>query len=149
MTIRDLADQLAAELRAQLPVPREECPVNLESYLMERLRYAFGGDPHSELVRETGDFTPAQLQMKRDLLGDKGALAGQVDGTHYKDDPIQHAEFCQRNKLTWCESAATKYLCRHRKKNKVKDVDKAIHYCLILRDIEYPDAPPFAVPTSK
>jgi hypothetical protein len=40
------------------------------------------------------------------------------------------------------EACAMKYLMRHRKKNKVQDVDKAIHYCFLLRKLEYPDAPP-------
>lgn len=75
------------------------------------------------------------------------ALSAQVGGDHYKQDRIQHVEFCQVNGLTWCESAALKYLMRHRKKNKLQDVDKAIHYCMLLRQIEYPEAPPFILPT--
>lgn len=61
----------------------------------------------------------------------------QVGGDHYQT-PIQHAEFCQRNQLTWCEASATKYLCRHRKKNKLQDALKALHYTLMMLDFEYP-----------
>lgn len=72
----------------------------------------------------------------------QNALEKQVGGTHYKDMPIQHAEFCQKNRMTWCESAAIKYLCRHRKKNGRQDVEKAIHYCELLLEIEYPATRP-------
>lgn len=72
-------------------------------------------------------------------------MDAQVGGGHYKDHPIQHVEYCQKNKIPWCESAAIKYLVRHSKKNKVEDVDKAIHYCLLLRALEYPEASPFTL----
>lgn len=67
------------------------------------------------------------------------ALSVQVGGSHYKDFPIQHAEFCQKNKLTWCESAAIKYLCRHKKKDGIKDLRKAKHFIEMLAEMEYPD----------
>lgn len=67
----------------------------------------------------------------------------QVAGDHYKSDPIQHFEFCQRNRIPWCESAAIKYLVRHKKKNGVQDLDKAMHYILLARQVEYPAAAPF------
>lgn len=72
------------------------------------------------------------------------ALEKQVGGTHYKDMPIQHAEFCQRNRIPWCEAAAIKYICRHKKKNGRQDIEKAIHYLELLLELEYPrnEAPP-------
>ena len=82
--------------------------------------------------------TPAQ-PMKNQI---QSALQTQVGGSHYKGMPIQHAEFCQRNRLGWCESAAIKYLCRHGRKNGVEDLKKAIHYIQILIELEYPSPPP-------
>ena len=70
------------------------------------------------------------------------ALARQVGGNHYKGDAIQHVEFCQRNHLTWCESAALKYMVRHRRKNGRQDIEKAIHYLELLLEIEYPVSAP-------
>lgn len=67
------------------------------------------------------------------------ALDSQVDGDHYKGLPIQHAVFCQKNELTWCEAAATKYVCRHKKKEGIKDLRKAIHYIQICAELEYPN----------
>jgi len=69
------------------------------------------------------------------------ALDKQVGGTHYKGDVIQHVEYCQKNKIPWCESAAIKYIVRHRKKNGRQDIEKAIHYLELLLDIEYPKKP--------
>lgn len=86
----------------------------------------------------------AQEQMRRALLTRKShpatALEKQVGGDHYKM-PIQHAEFCQRNRLSWCESAAIKYIVRHQRKGGKQDLLKAIHYLEILIQLEYPEAP--------
>jgi hypothetical protein len=71
-----------------------------------------------------------------------GAMAKQVGGDHYKGDKIQHIEFVHANNIPYPEACAMKYLTRHKKKNGVQDIDKAIHYCLLLRKLDYPDAPP-------
>jgi len=60
-----------------------------------------------------------------------------VAGNHYKDMPIQPAEFCQRNRLNFCESAVIKYVCRHGNKNGVEDIRKAIHFLNLLIEFEY------------
>lgn len=62
----------------------------------------------------------------------------QVGGDHYRKLAIQPVEFCQRNQLGYCESAVIKYVTRHREKNGVEDIDKAIHYLQLLKEIEYP-----------
>jgi hypothetical protein len=66
------------------------------------------------------------------------ALSEQVGGTFYKDMDIQPVEFCQNNKLGFCESSAIKYLCRHKSKNGKQDLGKAIHFIQILIELEYP-----------
>jgi len=65
------------------------------------------------------------------------AFEEQVAGGHYKGYAIQPVEFLQRNQFNYCESAAIKYLCRHREKNGAEDVKKAIHYLELLLEIEY------------
>lgn len=65
------------------------------------------------------------------------AIDTQVGGDHYKNLPIQPVIFCQRNKLSACESSVVKYVCRHRSKNGRKDLEKAIHYLQILIEEEY------------
>lgn len=70
----------------------------------------------------------------------------QVGGSHYKTK-IQHVEFCQVNKVPWCEAAAIKYVVRHRRKNGKEDIEKAIHYVEFVIAIDYardesrPEAP--------
>lgn len=63
----------------------------------------------------------------------------QISGSHYKNYNMQPVEFCQRNKLNYCESAVIKYVCRHKDKNGKEDILKAIHYLELLLEIEYAD----------
>lgn len=69
------------------------------------------------------------------------ALDKQVGGNHYKHFAIQPAEYCQRNNLNSLESTVIKYVSRHRFKNGVEDIDKAIHCLELLKEIDYPIAP--------
>lgn len=65
------------------------------------------------------------------------ALDTQVGGSHYKSMPIQPAEFAERNKLTACEFAVVKYICRHRSKGGRLDLQKARHFIDILEELTY------------
>lgn len=65
----------------------------------------------------------------------------QVAGTHYKDLPIQPVDYCQLNKLGFCESCVIKYVSRHRAKNGAEDIRKAIHFLELLLEIEYERKP--------
>lgn len=67
------------------------------------------------------------------------SLSTQVGGDHYRGLPIQPTEFCQRNRLGWCEANVVKYVSRHKCKNGRQDIEKAIHYLQILLEIEYPE----------
>ena len=61
----------------------------------------------------------------------------QIGGDHYKTMAIQPSEFIHKNRLSWCEGNAIKYICRHAQKNGVQDIDKAIHYLELLKEWEY------------
>lgn len=61
----------------------------------------------------------------------------QVAGTHYKQLTIQPVDYCQLNKLGFCESCVVKYVSRHRDKNGAEDIKKAIHFLELLLEIEY------------
>lgn len=69
----------------------------------------------------------------------KSAVSEQVGGDHYKKLTIQPAEFCQKNRLGYCESNVVKYVSRHRAKGGRKDIEKAIHYLRMLLEMEYPE----------
>lgn len=63
----------------------------------------------------------------------------QVGGNHYKNMKIQTATFCMENELDYCQSNIVKYTCRHEAKGGVEDLDKAIHYLELLKEIKYGD----------
>lgn len=58
----------------------------------------------------------------------------QVGGSHYKDMKIQPVDFIVANSIPYREANAIKYICRHQSKNKLEDIEKAIHYLEMIRD---------------
>ena len=60
----------------------------------------------------------------------------QIGGKHYKDFKIQPIEFITKNKLSFIQGNIIKYVCRFDKKNGNEDIDKAIHYCELLKEIK-------------
>jgi len=66
-------------------------------------------------------------------------LSSQVDGDHYTSMKIQPAEFINENNLEFAEGNAIKYICRHQKKGKRKDIEKAIHYLEMILERDYDD----------
>jgi len=67
----------------------------------------------------------------------------QVGGTHYRSMIIQPSEFINKNNIPFAEGNAIKYLCRHKQKNQKQDLEKAIHYCQMAIDRDYPDKKDF------
>jgi len=65
------------------------------------------------------------------------SLERQVNGTHYSSFKIQPAEFINENKILFAEGNAIKYICRHHKKGKEVDIDKAIHYLEMVKERDY------------
>ena len=70
-------------------------------------------------------------------IKESSALDIQVGGGHYKDFEIQPVEFCQKNKLGFCEANVVKYITRHTFKNGRQDLEKAKHYIDLLLELEY------------
>ena len=64
------------------------------------------------------------------------ATQRQIGGNHYKDFKIQPIEFITKNKLNFIQGCIIKYVCRFDKKNGNEDIDKAIHYCELLKEIK-------------
>lgn len=65
-------------------------------------------------------------------MSKESAQLKQVGGSHYKDMPIQPNVFIVKNNLGWFEGNVIKYVCRHKFKNGVQDLEKAIHYLELL-----------------
>lgn len=65
------------------------------------------------------------------------ALDKQVGGNHYQNFMIQPVEFIVKNDISFLEGNVIKYVCRHREKNGVEDLNKAIHYLELAKDLYY------------
>ena len=76
-------------------------------------------------------------QINKGETEETKALDTQISGDHYKRFVIQPVEFCQKNKLNYCEANVIKYVCRHRNKNGKEDLQKAKHYIDLLIQLEY------------
>lgn len=72
-----------------------------------------------------------------DSLKYNRALDKQTGGAHYKNMPIQPVEFVDANKIPFIEGCVIKYVCRHATKNGVEDIDKAIHFLELLKELRY------------
>ena len=59
----------------------------------------------------------------------------QVGGKHYTDYKIQPVEFITINNIGFIEGNVIKYLLRYKEKNGLQDLDKAIHYIELLKDL--------------
>jgi hypothetical protein len=65
------------------------------------------------------------------------ALDKQEGGKHYKDLKIQPIEYIHANNLGYIEGNVVKYITRHSQKNGAEDIQKVIHYCELLLELEY------------
>jgi hypothetical protein len=71
-----------------------------------------------------------------DNMKDTNPLNTQIEGSHYKNCPIQPVEFIHANNIPFCEANAIKYLVRWRSKGGLKDLEKAKHYIDLLIHME-------------
>jgi hypothetical protein len=69
--------------------------------------------------------------------GTGGALDEQIGGAHYKDFPIQPAEFIEKNKIPFLDGCVIKRMCRHGNKNGAEDLRKAIHEIRLILQLRY------------
>lgn len=74
-----------------------------------------------------------QIKINAILAADPEGI--QIDGNHYKCDKIPLYKFLNQNNVNTMDGYAIKYAFRHRRKNKERDIAKAIHTLqLILKD---------------
>ena len=66
----------------------------------------------------------------------KDPLKVQCGGNHYKHYKIQPVEFCQLNRIPYCEANIIKYACRWKDKGGIKDLEKIKHYVDLLIKLE-------------
>ena len=63
-------------------------------------------------------------------------MSKQVAGDHYSME-IPPVEYITRNKLDFNRGNIVKYVSRDKQKNKDKDIQKAIDYCLMVLEYDY------------
>ena len=67
----------------------------------------------------------------------QSALKEQIGGNYYINNfKIQPIEFIAANNLSFIQGCIIKYICRFDKKNGDEDIDKAIHYCKLLKELK-------------
>ena len=66
-------------------------------------------------------------------------LDTQIVGSHYKRHKIQPIDFIYDNQIGFIEGNIIKYVMRHKHKNGLEDLKKALHYLQILIEKEYAD----------
>tara|TARA_B100000945_G_C19842244_1_gene349958 strand:+ start:174 stop:419 length:246 start_codon:yes stop_codon:yes gene_type:complete len=71
-----------------------------------------------------------------DLQHHEKATDKQIGGDHYKGFIISPIEFITANNLSFIQGSIIKYICRYNKKNGKEDIDKAIHYCELLKELK-------------
>ena len=67
----------------------------------------------------------------------------QVGGDHYKKKTIEPWDYIIANNLGFLEGNAIKYITRHKSKNGIEDLKKAIHYIEKLIEVETANQIPF------
>lgn len=65
------------------------------------------------------------------------ALASQEGGDHYKALKIQPIQYINENGLDYFQGNVVKYVTRHKNKNGVEDIRKAIHYLQLILELQY------------
>lgn len=117
--------------------PGDDCVYGGKYFRKEDIHYGPGHpdeDP-PEFVHEHG---VTQFDDEGDPVPvQASALATQVGGDHYKNMKIQPVEFIHANNLDFLQGNVVKYICRHKAKHGKADVEKAIHYCQLILQMEY------------
>ncbi len=78
-----------------------------------------------------------QVATERQIGGDQVATERQIGGDHYKSLKIQPIEYIDANNMPYLEGNVVKYVTRHASKNGVQDIDKAIHYLELIKQMRY------------
>ena len=83
------------------------------------------------MTNRLNDATPAEWDVAA------FATDGQIGGGHYKDYTIQPVDFITANNVPFLEGCVIKRMMRHKNKNGVEDLDKAIHEIQLIKELVY------------
>lgn len=85
----------------------------------------------------TKDYYHEVIEEARRKAEKQTALDRQEGGNHYQAGSIQPAVYIHGNNLNFFEGNVIKYITRHRSKNGIEDLKKAIHYIEMMIELEY------------
>tara|TARA_R110000851_G_scaffold136611_1_gene272219 strand:- start:380 stop:832 length:453 start_codon:yes stop_codon:yes gene_type:complete len=86
---------------------------------------------HISYVKDNYELVPLKSE------GGTSPMNLQASGSHYKKEGIQPIEYIAANKLDYKQGNVIKYIQRHAKKNKEKDLAKALHYTFLMMEEHY------------
>ena len=81
-------------------------------------------------------YNPEDVSLKSSA---SNALDVQEGGNHYKKCKIQPIEYIHANNIGYLEGNVIKYVTRHKDKNGVEDIKKAMHYLELILEMQYGD----------
>ena len=118
-----------------------QSPEGVVVYESGSVGYSYG-EPRKEEINNVVDIDDVARfcgEGNRSTKADskKTALDVQVNGSHYKDFPIQPIEFIHKNNLSFAQGNVVKYICRYRQKGEAEDIRKVIHYAQLILELEY------------
>ena len=133
--------ELAARNYLQVTKERDGLVHLLDLYQKEiakRPPNPFDTNRYPPMVKRDDWVRKQERIMEKDKVSlSNNAWDKQVGGEHYKQYAIQPAQFALANGLDYAQSNAIKYIVRHKDKNGVQDLDKAIHYIELLKQHHY------------
>ena len=95
---------------------------------------------HTLLETQDTEVEHSEHYWEKDRNGPRilpGALSEQCGGDHYKNFPIQPAEFIEKNHIHFLDGCVIKRMCRHEAKAGVEDLRKAIHEIRLIMELRY------------
>lgn len=95
------------------------------------------GKPINKRIEGLGYKRDMQYKMQfEEEQKQQSALSTQVGGDHYKKLKIEPTVYCQNNGFRHGESSAIKYISRYHVTRNPVDLDKAIHFLQIVKEID-------------
>lgn len=122
----------AADLGTSKFVDKTTTPDNHSHDVPPFTPYNHNSSSHTRV----SDTHPYPLHSTLLYTEEESSFHTQIGGEHYKDLPIQPAEYVHKNKIPYLEGSVIYYVTRWRQKNGIADIDKAIHTLQLLKEME-------------
>ncbi len=121
------------EEEMQMPMPtQKEMDVSRDQCIAQQTQRSM---PNRDEIKD------ALINNERQPNIYKEALKRQVGGDHYSRMKIQPAVYADANDLDFLQGLVVKYISRHKNKDGKKDIQKIIHTCELILELQYKDVP--------